>query len=453
MTISTGIPLLPGPAVNNQSFDSQHAFVAGWVSQPNGRGTFDIVWSSLFTVFLCTWTSVCLNLPDKDESPLRGVLRRTKWMFWAIVGPEFVVSFAIGQWSSAQRSVKRFRGRGDLHWTMRHGFFADMGGLLLQPKDSTPFLTNSRQLYYLVERGYLACPQLDGDDIWDKSKADSLARVMTLAQVSWLIIQLIGRAIMRLETTTLEISAAAIVFSTLGTFYCWFHKPYDVRRPVILNIGVSTEQILLDAGEDAKKPYVHTPLDFVAKQSSTVGYDIMGYFGVRFDAKERPLRRLPNDRFPDITTTEKFVLFVMTTAYTAVHLVGWNFSFPSNAEQYLWRIASCILTGVTVLFWAFETIAARHRFGRWDKYLIWLRFKKEAVRDIEGIETEEEKREREMKESRPMPLPWEVALILPLVIIYLLARFYMVVEVFLGLRILPLSVFNTVPYIDLIPHW
>jgi hypothetical protein len=46
----------------------------------------------------------------------------------AISGPEFVLTYASGQWGTARESVKAFRASGYPQWTMRHGFFADMGG-------------------------------------------------------------------------------------------------------------------------------------------------------------------------------------------------------------------------------------------------------------------------------------------------------------------------------------
>jgi hypothetical protein len=59
-------------------------------------------------------------------------------------------------------------------------------------------------------------------------------------------------------------------------------------------------------------------------------------------------------------------------------MISWNFSFPTHTEKLLWRVSASIFFGVTVFFWVFETIAARQRFGRWDKYLIWLRLKQPA---------------------------------------------------------------------------
>jgi hypothetical protein len=385
-------------------------------------------------------------------------------MFWAIVGPEIVLAVAIGQHASARRSRKRFHKLGHKQWTVRHGFFADMGGIILQPKASAPFLVNSRQLAYLVEKEYIKCPSITAEEIWDKSKADTLAKIITLIQASWLVIQLLGRAILHLPTTTLELSAGAIVLCTFGTFFCWLHKPADVHKGIILTTEATTSQILTDAGEAAALPYRHTPLDFVAKESFTCSHDIMGFFNLRCDHPERPSRVFPNDRFPDICTWQKFALFCLTSAYAASHLVAWNFSFPTRTERFLWRLSSALFTGVTVAFWIFETIAARQRFGRWDKYLIWLRLKKvpcsqqteDEEKGLGPVRQDTVKRldafEQEQRKAKPLPF-WEVGLMLPVVAVYAAARAYMIIEVFVSLREVPVGVYKTFEVAELLPHW
>ncbi|CAG8946561.1 unnamed protein product [Penicillium salamii] len=436
---------------------------AGWVSGPNTRGTMDIIWSSILTVFLCTWTAVCLNLPGPRDSQFQIFCRRAKWMFWAIVSPELVLAVAIGQYASARRSVKRFRklGMKEDKWSLRHGFYADMGGMLLQPRDSTPFLVNGRQLAYLVEKQYLQCPQITQSEIWDKSKTDTLTRLLSFGQATWLMVQLFGRLSLKLPITTLELSAGAIVICTFGTFVCWMHKPSDVNTGIVLNMESSTAEVLLKAGDIAASPYRHTPLDFVAKQSFTFGYDVMGFFGRKLDDCERPLRRFPDDRFPDIGTLEKFILFCLTSAFASFHLIGWYFIFPSQVEKILWRISSSIVTATTVLYWIFETIAARQRFGRWDKYLVWLRMKSPPPQQQVDAElalarqdtvTRMDAFEQEQREAKPI-LRWEGLIILPIILLYVSARGYMIVEVFVSLRRLPVGAFTTFEFTDMLPHW
>jgi hypothetical protein len=312
-----------------------------------------------------------------------------------------------------------------------------------------------------VEKNYLKCPEITEEEIWDKSKADTLAKILTLLQASWLMIQLLGRAILKLPTSTLELSAGAIAFCTFGTFICWLHKPSDVHKGIVLTTEATTAQILLEAGDAAATPYRHTPLDFVAKESFTCGYDVMGFFNLRLDSRERPLRRFPNDRFPDIGTLGKFALFCVTSAFASVHLIGWYFTFPTRVELILWRVSSSIVTGATVFYWVFETIAARHRFGRWDKYLIWLRLKKSPPKpptDAEvGIIHQDtigrlDAFEKEQMKAKPI-LMWEVGLIFPIVFLYAAARAYMIVEALVSLRELPLGVYKTFDIADIFPHW
>jgi hypothetical protein len=447
--------VIHGSKVNNVPLGPVSTLVLGWVSSPNGRGTMDIIWGSFLTIFLCTWSSICLNVPHPTDNATKKFFRKAKWMFLAIIAPELVLSVAIGQFASARRSIRRFGRLGYSTWTLRHGFFADMGGVLLHPPDSSPFVVNSRQLAYLVQYGYLQYPQLTSEEIWDKSKADTFARILTLAQASWLVIQLIGRAAYGLPTSTLELSAAAIVFCTFGTFLCWLHKPRDVLKSISIATETKVAQILVDAGDVAASPYCHTPLDFIAKESFTWSYDVMGLLKMRCDNRERPLRCFPNDRFPNISTAEKFVLCCMTIAYAALHLIGWNFVFPSRIESLCWRLSSSIMTGTLLFFWVFETIAARQRFHRWDKYLIWLRL----MKPLQATQTQLHKEidpddafEQEQKKSKPIPF-WEAGLFIMVILTYLVARGYMIIEAFYSLRELPLGAYMEVDFSRSFPHW
>jgi hypothetical protein len=93
----------------NQSLNNTSSLRVGWAQGANHRGTIDLLWSCLFTVFLCTWTVLSLNLPSRDDGFWVQMRRKTRWALIAIFGPEILVSFAIGQWSAARRSVAAFR--------------------------------------------------------------------------------------------------------------------------------------------------------------------------------------------------------------------------------------------------------------------------------------------------------------------------------------------------------
>lgn len=78
----------------------------GWTSTPNWWGTWDIFSSCLLTTVLCCWTSVCPNILALSDG--RWVRFRDKLGLACIglLGPEFLFMLALGEWTSARRSVK-----------------------------------------------------------------------------------------------------------------------------------------------------------------------------------------------------------------------------------------------------------------------------------------------------------------------------------------------------------
>jgi hypothetical protein len=67
-----------------------------WVPSPTGRGTWDHLYSCTFTIFLSVYSAIHLNVPS-EESRFKYWLRKTKWVFIAILGPELVVYAALKQ--------------------------------------------------------------------------------------------------------------------------------------------------------------------------------------------------------------------------------------------------------------------------------------------------------------------------------------------------------------------
>ena len=422
----------------------------GWVSQPNGRGTFDIILSSLVTIFLCTWTSLHLNVPSLQERYWQRWIRKFRWMVQAIMAPEFIVGFATGQKVEARRSVEMWRNAGYEGWTMRHGFYANMGGFILQPRNSQPFPVNAKQLKYLVTRGYITSwPLVTEKEVWDKSKQDRFQKTLTLLQTGWFVLQCLGRAIQHLPMSTLELMTFSFVFCTFASYYQWSDKPLDVESPTIIKIEASTAEILVQAGNlpDADKPYSNTPLDFIDNQSPSWLTEIQPHLHFRMGPRERPLPRFTNDRFPVIgASLDSILLFMVILAYCCLHFIAWNFSFPTRFESILWRAGCIVIVCTTFIFLACETYQDGHRLGRWERWYIKLFPKKSG--GLQRIDTMEKRR----REQEFIPL-WEVIIMSPVTIMYTLARTYIVVEVFVSLRSLPCGAFDSVQWSNFIPHF
>jgi|ERR1700733_14498236 hypothetical protein len=80
-----------------------------WVGSPGGRGTWDLLYSCGFTILLCVYTAIHLNIPSPDDTKFTFWLRKTKWVAIAILAPEVVVYTAFEQWLHAKQFLARLR--------------------------------------------------------------------------------------------------------------------------------------------------------------------------------------------------------------------------------------------------------------------------------------------------------------------------------------------------------
>jgi hypothetical protein len=221
-------------------------------------------------------------------------------------------------------------------------------------------------------------------ELMDRSKGDWISKSITLTQIAWFLSQLVGRAVQKLPVTTLELFTCAIVVCTAATYVAWWKKPLDVQRPVILNCEV--------------------PAAFLADSQIQ---PLTTYFSLLDSDKPDGLGL---HQFKD----RSFVLAVIL-AFTAPHLIGWNFHFPTRAEQLLWRAASVLCAGIPI---SLVSIAQ----------LVEMTRARSRLDDL-----------------------WEYLVII-CVISYLLVRGYLLIEVFVGLRSVPAEVYTAVNWSAYIPH-
>lgn len=78
----------------------------GWVSDgDNKRSTISLLYNCLFTIFLCTWSAMHLNVPGEKESQLQTFRRKCVWMLIGVLAPEYVAMSAIYEWHAAWKLV------------------------------------------------------------------------------------------------------------------------------------------------------------------------------------------------------------------------------------------------------------------------------------------------------------------------------------------------------------
>jgi hypothetical protein len=445
----------------------------GWTSQPNERGTIDIITSCGITMFLCSWSVICLNVPGPDDSKFRLFRRKAYITALAFIGPEFLFQIALGQLVSARRSVKDFHASGYKQWTITHAFYADMGGFILHTKDWLPFPINAKQLHYLVIKGYVKLPELERETINDKNKVDILLRLITVFQILWFVINMAGRAAQELAITCGELTTAAFIVCSIGTTLCWIYKPADVLRPEIIETDVTISEILLKAGERAREPYSNTPLDFVSRKEWVWSIywsnwiNILRNLGIIFSPQIRPINRFENTICHELSGIWNYIFLGVTAIYASIFICGWNYSFPTYTELILWRAASVTIMATLVAYWAIS------EFGFSLYPAVQRRFANDALVPSHPKKTPQQKQQvgchwltlkvrsvassiRNNSVYKDPALSVPLKTILPIYVVavfYCHARTYLLIADIIQLRSLPATAYSTVDWLQVIPHF
>lgn len=384
ISIQSVVSLDPNNTVSEKNNTQNSNIKQGWTPQPDGRGTLDIIWSCVITMCLCSWSILCMNLPGPNESRIQILWRKLSLTALGVLCPEVIFELALSQWLSARQSVIEFNAssfgerldddrwykskgiksllnkktrtedsRAQKRWTMKDAFFADMGGYILHTRDQLPFPLDAKQLHYLVSKQYLPPPVLDHRVIEDKNKVDGLLRIITLCQITWFLVNIIGRWSQQLVVTTFELTTVSFILCSMGTTFCWWNKPADAIVAEIIESDISINEILQAEGQtfDAWK---RTPLDFVSRKewwwsrcwSNFV--NILNHMHLTFGSDVKPIDRIADSLQKELPMTQLYICMALSSGLFSVLFVGWNYSFPTRTEQILWR-AACV-TMMAMLF-------------------------------------------------------------------------------------------------------
>ncbi|MCJ1367107.1 hypothetical protein MMC16_006239 [Acarospora aff. strigata] len=310
------------------------------------------------------------------------------------------------------------------------------------------------QLQYLVQKSHLNLPTISRKEIWDKSKANKFAKTLAILQTTWLATEVIARAVQDLPITLLELFSLALSITSLSTQWFWLNKPLDVAFPTILTLKTSVADILVQAGDAAKKPFRTTPLDFIEPdiyQSCSWSGTVLRWI-LRRGLQARPILRrvlpfqsllfklscprlkpasdpspgLPNDRdWQPTTFAQNMSLAIPVVIFATIHLGGWNFSFASRPELLIWRINVIVIWGELAVYGASEVI------------LFWKSgYTKMSLELANGY-----------KKTSPTSLLFHIP-----AFIYFCGRLLLIVEVVVSLRSLPERAFVRTQWTDFFPH-
>lgn len=270
----------------NMTSISQSTPYVGWVSDAGTRGTLDIIQTCVSTLFLCAYTTLHLDVPSSSLSFWQQTLRTAKWVVVGMLAPEVVLACAakdlalalqVQKYANRQhgpscpihgRSNNSLQGEAATNekingsaivpvdaickcqqrknsWTLKHSFFAVMGGYhLLVPDGSSRLVSDEEQQapnhrsMRLTARNALNLHFLRDDfevptvkQLADRSKMTSVVKVLSYFQAAALCVQVIGRLISGISVTELEGNTIAHAVCAFTSALLWLKKPYNVMEP------------------------------------------------------------------------------------------------------------------------------------------------------------------------------------------------------------------------------
>ena len=96
---------------------------------------------------------------------------------------------------------------------------------------------------YFKQNPNIVIPEITAAEIEDRSKGDTLWKIIAILQTSWFIIQCIARGQQRLALTELELVTLALASLNAVTFAIWWHKPLGVQEPVKIYLKTEARNV------------------------------------------------------------------------------------------------------------------------------------------------------------------------------------------------------------------
>ena len=386
--------------------------VRGWVSTDCGRGTSDILWSCLATIFLCVWTAIHLPVRyycgQQSFSPWQKFVRSGIVPALVIaIAPEFLTFTAGYELVLSWRGKEEIRRLTRMDWTLTHQFFVDMGGVCLRSPSGTHLQITNEDVVQTMKRSSSDGKQtvdspawiselekLPEDHIKGLAKSDTTSKLIACGQGLWLVTQVVSRLRQHQAVTLLEVSTCAYVLCAILSYAVWWKKPQGCVLPLIIpcSDNAITELVLVVPSHDET-------------------YNEDAWNGLLW-AGRRWL--IAPDGYTGGWISFLGIFALSPILFGAIHVASWNIELPSNTELWMWRVSSiyCLAVGIAVTM--MTPLVA-------DDLKSWV---EQALSYLLSV----------------------------LLAVYVIVRIYMIVEVFLSLRALPRSAFESVQWSSLLPH-
>ncbi|KAF8663998.1 hypothetical protein AX16_000849 [Volvariella volvacea WC 439] len=247
-------------------------------------------------------------------------------------------------------------------WTRTHGFFVQMGGLM----QCRPRTGATGGFYYQVMRPNVLddtrIPYIPEREIKDHGKGDILAKAIVVVQTTWFIMQCMARLIKGLALTEIELVALAFAVLNAITYGLWWDKPLNIEYPIYFDENErrvdgpeETEAWYEEIRSFTKDIFSH---GWIKGLMCCVLLVLLGLAKVFALIPVFTLDMATNEDTPQTSVHPFYAAelddkgFTVAVSYAStigmvfggIHLIGWNFAFPTATTLWMWRSCSLALT-------------------------------------------------------------------------------------------------------------
>jgi uncharacterized membrane protein YsdA (DUF1294 family) len=262
--------------------------------------------------------------------------------------------------------------------------------------------------------------------------------------------------------TTLELTTLSFILVFLITSYCWYHKPMDINKPIILELKTSVAAIRNNHQVHGSKWY-GTPFDYLSQDEGFLArfwryyIQILHYMHIPLVTrpKRRPYDRIPSHYFLRADTQAEIIATPTIVFFSAMFLIAWNSHFPTATEKLLWRIASVNTLAYALIGGPLSAYFQKTMFRaeqKQEKAQAILNQKREPRKRIHRVASKLRNIDPEQDPHLEIPLRALIPVSF-LCAIYCVGRGFILTEDLIGLRSLPESAFQTISWSKYVPHW
>ncbi|MCJ1320453.1 hypothetical protein MMC15_005792 [Xylographa vitiligo] len=224
-----------------------------------------------------------------------------------------------------------------------------------------PWFLLAEDIFWLRDKGIVPkLPNITENELNDKSKGDLFVKLTAMAQIFWVVLQVIVRATRKLTISQLELAVTAFSACALVTYFLLLHKPKGVQTPITLieyQQPIPVGQLPPELRRRALQGFIRglfNPHEDIVEYAETMG------------------KPIANDAFePSKEIVYMHVgIGVSGAVFGGIHVAAWDFTFPTEVERDLWRLASVMsMTLLPILYSAL----LYNEFVRYIKYRLFIK--------------------------------------------------------------------------------